>query len=117
MDFTTPMGKVMFGMLALLAEYYSGNLGLETRKGKAERTAQGPHNGLAPFGYRSVDGVAGSDPETKDGAAEAFRMAAEGASYAKFARSLHAAGYRTAGNMRRGVFTKDTVRDMLAKRF
>jgi DNA invertase Pin-like site-specific DNA recombinase len=37
MDFTSPMGKVMFTMLATFAEYYSENLGLETKKGKAER--------------------------------------------------------------------------------
>src|SRR5712692_6170609 len=69
MDFTTPMGKVLFGMLALLAEYYSENLGLETKKGKAERKAKGLHNGLVPFGYRSVDGaLAEPDPETAPGA-------------------------------------------------
>jgi site-specific DNA recombinase len=117
MDSTTPMGKVMFGMLALLAEYHSENLGLETRKGKAERKAKGLHNGLVPFGYRSVDGVAEFDPQTKGGAVLAFQLAAEGASYTKIAQALNAAGYRTAGNMRRGVFTKDTVRDMLANRF
>jgi DNA invertase Pin-like site-specific DNA recombinase len=118
MDFTTPMGKVMFGMLALLAEYYSENLGLETKKGKAERKAKGLHNGLVPFGYTSVDGgVAEPDPDTKDGALLAFELAAQGASYAKIAQALNARGYRTAGNMRRGVFTKDTVRDMLANRF
>lgn len=117
MDFTTPMGKVMFGMLALLAEYYSENLGLETKKGKAERKAKGLHNGLVPFGYRSVDGKAEPDPETSEGARLAFRLAAEGQSLTKIVQALNARGYRTAGNMRRGAFTKDTVRDLLANRF
>jgi site-specific DNA recombinase len=117
MDFTTPMGKVMFGMLALLAEYYSENLGLETKKGKAERKAKGLHNGLVPFGYRSVDGRAEPDPETAVGARLAFRLAAEGQSLMRIAQTLNGAGYRTAGNQRRGVFTRDTVRDMLANRF
>src|SRR5262249_50960696 len=118
MDFTTPIGKVMFGMLAMLAEYYSENLGLETKKGKAERKAKGLHNGLVPFGYRSAEGsIAEFDPATKDGALRTFELAAEGASYARIAHALNAAGYRTAGNMRRGVFTKDTVRDMLGNRF
>src|SRR5215208_1526026 len=81
MDFTTPMGKVMFGMLTLLAEYYSESLGLETKKGKAERKAKGLHNGLVPFGYCSVGGgVAEPDPDTKDGAILAFRLAGEGRS-------------------------------------
>jgi DNA invertase Pin-like site-specific DNA recombinase len=118
MDFTTPMGKVLFGMLALLAEYYSENLGQETKKGKAERKAKGLHNGLVPFGYRTgSDGIAEPDPATKDGALLVFEMAAGGASYTKIAQTLNARGHRTAGNMRRGVFTKDTVRDMLANRF
>lgn len=118
MDFTTPMGKVMFGMLALLAEYYSENLGLEIKKGKAERKAKGLHNGLVPFGYRSVDGgVAEPDPATMEGAVLAFEMAAAGKSLREIAQALNARGYRTAGNMRRGAFTKDTVRDMLANRF
>ena len=118
MDFTTPMGRVMFTLLASFAEYYSENRGLEIKKGKAERRAKGLHNGLVPFGYRSTDGgVAEPDPDTRDGALLAFQMAAEGASYAKIAQALNARGYRTAGNMRRGVFTKDTVRDMLANRF
>jgi site-specific DNA recombinase len=118
MDFTTPMGKVLFGMLALLAEYYSENLGLETKKGKAERKAKGLHNGLVPFGYRSVDGgIAEPDPDTKDGAVLAFELAATGKSLREIAQTLNARGYRTAGNMRRGAFTKDTVRDMLQNQF
>jgi DNA invertase Pin-like site-specific DNA recombinase len=118
MDFTTPMGKVLFGMLALLAEYYSENLGLETKKGKAERKAKGLHNGLVPFGYRSIDGgVAEPDPDTKDGAILAFQLAAAGASLSTIAQTLNTRGYRTAGNQRRGVFTRATVRDMLANRF
>jgi site-specific DNA recombinase len=118
MDFTTPMGKVMFGMLALLAEYYSENLGLEIKKGKAERKAKGLHNGLVPFGYRSADGsVAEPDPDTQDGVVLAFEMAAESKSLREIAQALNLRGYRTAGNMRRSAFTKDTVRDMLANRF
>jgi hypothetical protein len=118
MDFTTPMGKVLFNLMASFAEYYSENLGLETKKGKAERKAQGLHNGLVPFGYRSEGGaVAEPDPETAEGARLAFRLAAEGQSLSQIARALSQAGYRTAGNMRRGVFTKDTVRSMLRNRF
>ena len=118
MDFTSPMGKVLFGLLALFAEYYSENLGLETKKGKAERKAKGLHNGLVPFGYRSeAGGVAEPHPDTAAGARLAFRLAAEGKSLRQIAQALNAAGYRTAGNMRRGMFTKDTVRDMLQNRF
>lgn len=118
MDFTTPMGKAMFGMLALFAEYYSDNLGIEVKKGKAERRAKGLHNGLVPFGYRSTDGgVAEPDPATKDGAILVFRLAAEGKSCRRIAQDLNARGYCTAGNQRRGVFTKATVGDMLQNQF
>ena len=51
MDFTTPMGKVMFTFFASFAEYYSENLGLGIKKGKSERRAKGLHNGLVLFGY------------------------------------------------------------------
>jgi hypothetical protein len=112
------MDKVMFGMLVLLAGYYLENLGLETKKGKAERKAKGLHNGLVPFGYRSLDGgVAEPDPDTRDGAVLVFRSAADGKSLSQIVQALNALEHRTAGNMRRGAFTKDTVRDMLANRF
>src|SRR5207244_3149976 len=102
----------------LLAEYYSENLGLETKKGKAERKAKGLHNGLVPFGYRSADGeVAEPDPDTQEGARLAFELAASGRSLREIAQALNQHGYRTAGNMRRGMFTKDTVRDMLQNQF
>ena len=62
-------------MLALIAEYYSENLGVETKKGKAERKAKGLHNGLVPFGYRSAGGeVAELDPDTVEGARLASKV-------------------------------------------
>ena len=48
MDFTTPIGKVILATLAAFAQYYSDNLSAETKKGKAERKAQGLYNGLLP---------------------------------------------------------------------
>jgi DNA invertase Pin-like site-specific DNA recombinase len=50
MDFTSPMGKALFNLLASFAEYNSENPGLETKKGEAERRATGLHHGLVPFG-------------------------------------------------------------------
>jgi DNA invertase Pin-like site-specific DNA recombinase len=118
LDFTSPMGKVLFNLLASFAEYYSDNLGTEISKGKGERRAKGLHNGLVPFGYRSADGgVAEPDPDSKDGTVLAFQLAAEGKSLREVAQVLNQAGYRTSGNQRRSLFTRDTVRDMLANRF
>jgi site-specific DNA recombinase len=50
-DFTTPAGKLMLGMLAVLAEWYLDNLSQETSKGKRERARKGSWNGTLPFGY------------------------------------------------------------------
>lgn len=54
MDFTTPIGRLQLVMLAAIAEYFSANLSTETRKGKAERAAQGKSNAsLRPLGYHA----------------------------------------------------------------
>src|SRR5215211_1843367 len=108
MDFSTPIGKVLLHMLASFAQYYSENLSAETKKGKAERKAQGLWNGLLPFGIKAntrpnADGaflsdpqaVPVPDPETYPGLLLAFRLAAEGKSDRDIAESLNAAGYRT----------------------
>src|SRR5262249_30491132 len=68
MDFSTPIGRVILATLAAFAEYYSHNLSAETRKGKAERKAQGLYNGLLPFGLKKNEGAdAVPDPETYPG--------------------------------------------------
>ncbi len=102
-DFPTRMGKVIFGMLALLAEYYPENLGLETKKGKAKRMAKGLHNGLVPFGYqRAGSGVAEPEPETKDGAMPASGLAAGGKSLRAIAQALNTRSYRRPHQRRSG---------------
>jgi site-specific DNA recombinase len=118
MDFTTPIGKVILSTLAAFAQYYSDNLSAETKKGKAERKAQGLYNGLLPFGLKTnSDGVPVPDPETYPGLLLAFRLAAEGKSDREVATALTAAGFRTTGNRGRNLFTKDTVCVLLQNRF
>src|SRR5918995_1692158 len=118
MDFTTPIGKVILATLAAFAQYYSDNLSTETKKGKAERKAQGLHNGLLPFGLKTnPDGIPVPDPETYPGLLLAFRLAAEGKSDREVATALNAAGYRTSGNRGRNPFSKDTVCVLLQNRF
>src|SRR5205823_5731579 len=90
--------------------------GRETKKGKAGRNSRGLHNGLVPLSYRSLSGGV-ADPDTADGARLALRLAVEGKSIAQVAGALNQAGYRTAGDRRRGAFTKDTVRDMVQNQF
>ncbi len=118
MDFTTPIGKVILATLAAFAQYYSDNLSTETKKGKAERKAQGLYNGLLPFGLKkNPDGIPVPDPESYPGLLLAYRLAAAGKSDREVAEALNAAGYRTSGNRGRNPFTKDTVCPMLQNRF
>jgi len=118
MDFTSPIGKVILATLAAFAQYYSDNLSAETKKGKAERKAQGLYNGLLPFGLKkNSEGIPVPDPETYPGLLLAFRLAAEGKSDREVAEALNAADYRTTGNRGRNPFTKDTVCRLLQNRF
>ncbi len=47
-------GKLVEGILASIAEFYSANLGQEIRKGLDQKAAQGGWPGRAPFGYMNV---------------------------------------------------------------
>jgi site-specific DNA recombinase len=47
-------GKLVEGILAPIAEFYSANLGQEIRKGMDQKAAQGGWPVRAPFGYRNV---------------------------------------------------------------
>ncbi len=118
MDFSTPMGRVVLSTMGSLSQFYSDNLSFETKKGKAERKAQGLYNGLLPFGVKkNSDGIPVPDPETYPGLLLAFRLAAEGKSDREVADALNAKGYRTTGNRGRNPFTKDTVNRLLKNRF
>jgi DNA invertase Pin-like site-specific DNA recombinase len=117
-NFSTPTGKFMLVMQGGLAELYSDNLGLEVKKGKTERKAQGFYNGLLPFGVaKGEDGIPIPDPDTILGLELAFERAALGDSDRQIARKLNSAGYHTAGNQGSRLFSKDTVRGMLTNRF
>jgi hypothetical protein len=67
-DFTTPSGKVHLALLGAFAQYYSDNLSQETKKGWAERRAQGLYCGLLPFGaIKGEDGVQSLTPKPTRG--------------------------------------------------
>lgn len=58
----TPGGKLMHGIMASLAEYYSANLSTEAKKGMAQKAKNGGTHGVAPVGYlNTVERTAGRD--------------------------------------------------------
>jgi site-specific DNA recombinase len=117
-DFTTPSGKVHLALLGAFAQYYSDNLSQETKKGWAERRAQGLYCGLLPFGAtKGEDDVPIPHPDTYPGLVMAFELAAQGKSDREVAVALNSAGYRTAGNQGNRPFSKDTAGGVLTNRF
>jgi DNA invertase Pin-like site-specific DNA recombinase len=119
MDYSSPSGQLMLTMHVGLSQFYSDNLAFETKKGKAERKAQGFYNGIVPFGLKkhTESGLPVPDPETYPGLLLAFQLAAQGKSDRDVADALNTAGYRTTGNRGRNPFTKDTVCCLLKNRF
>ncbi|HWB37370.1 MAG TPA: recombinase family protein, partial [Rugosimonospora sp.] len=48
---TTPSGRLLHGIMATIAEFYSHNLATEVMKGMRQKVAQGGTPGRAPLGY------------------------------------------------------------------
>jgi site-specific DNA recombinase len=118
MDYSTPTGKFMLVMQGGLAELYSDNLSEETKKGLAERKAQGLYCGPLSFGaMKSENGVPVPDPDSYPGLSLAFEMAAEGKTDGEVAQALNTKGYRTVGTRGSRPLAKHSVRGMLTNRF
>ncbi|MGH2769524.1 MAG: recombinase family protein, partial [Actinomycetota bacterium] len=47
----TPSGKLLHGIMATIAEFYSGNLATECLKGMTQKAKKGGTPGMAPVGY------------------------------------------------------------------
>ena len=121
MDMTTPHGRMLLGMIAVFAQYFSDNLGTEVSKGRAERARAGLQNGDLPFGYVST-GNAKEPPVVveREGelVREVFRRYAEGRTSAhEIAAWLNAEGARPRSKRGITMFTKATVTDMLSNPF
>ena len=50
----TPSGRLLHGIMATIAEYYSGNLATEALKGMTAKAKKGGTPFMAPIGYRNV---------------------------------------------------------------
>ena len=114
-DSDGPMGALIEGIMESVADWYSKNLATEVAKGKKERTQQGFHNNIAPFGYRkNEDKVLVPDEVEAEGLRLAFEMyATDQYSDMEIATMLNERGYKTKRGRR---FSKDTARDFLQNR-
>jgi len=118
MDYSTPTGSFTLGLIAGLAQLYSENLSEETKKGLAERRAQGLYCGHLPFGVvKGEEGVPEPHPETHRGLVMAFEAAGKGKSNRQVAQTMNGHGFRTVGTRGGGPFTNFTVRGILSNRF
>ena len=108
----TPAGRLMHGMLASFAEYYSRNLANEVLKGATEKAKRGGTPNRAPIGYLNIreqlpEGgevrTVAIDPERAPIVLWAFETYATGLySLADIELLLEARGLRTRGNRRCG---------------
>ncbi len=114
-DSDGPMGALIEGIMESVADWYSKNLATEVAKGKKERTQQGFHNNIAPFGYRKdEDKVLVPDEVEAEGLRLAFEMyATDQYSDMDIATMLNERGFKTKRGRR---FSKDTARDFLQNR-
>ncbi len=64
-DDRTPNGRLLHGIMATLAEFYSQNLATEVLKGMTQKARLGGTPGKAPVGYRNIiERVEGKDVRT-----------------------------------------------------
>ena len=116
-------GKLVEGILASIAEFYSANLSQEIRKGLGEKARQGGWPGLAPTGYRNVRFESNSrrgearivpDDEQAHLVRQAFELYATGEwSVAKLHTELARRGLRTA---RGRVIARSKIAKLLQNR-
>ena len=80
----TASGKLVEGIHAIVAEFYSSNLSAEVQKGMLEKVKQGGWPHQAPLGYKNIRegtrnvAIVVPDPETAPHVREAFNLYATG---------------------------------------
>lgn len=83
----SPDGRLLHGIMASIAEFYSHNLSLEVTKGMRQKVTQGGTAGRAPLGYRNIrirdhhgreDATVELDPDRAEHITWAFTAYAQG---------------------------------------
>lgn len=117
----TPSGRMVEGMLAVVAEWYSNNLSTEIRKGQAQKVREGGWPTHAPVGYRNVR-IEGAGGQRRGRATivpdkqaplvgQAFELYATGEwSLSALRKEMHTRGLRNRGT---GPMTRSGLCDML----
>ena len=117
----TASGKMVEGMLAVVAEWYSNNLSAEIRKGQQQKLREGGWPTAAPIGYRNVREETGTGPrrgraiivpdEQAPLVQQAFELYGSGGwSLTALADELHVRGLR---NRRGGRVARSRVHSVL----
>lgn len=93
----SPTGKLLEGMMEVIAEFHSLNLAQEVMKGMKQKAGKGSYVGRTPFGYslnetnKKLDIV----PEEAKIVQLIFEMYSQGNSFATITQTLNAADVRT----------------------
>lgn len=91
-DTTTAAGKLMFGMLALLAEFERGLVSERTKMALAQKKAKGEVYAPVPFGFKAIEGRLVEVRKEAEIVGEVLRQREAGHSYAQIAAYLNEAG-------------------------
>lgn len=95
-DTDTPMGRMVFGILAGLAELERENIKARTLMGRKLKAQRGGFaGGRVPYGYRSVDKALVVDPAEAEVVRLIFRLRESGLGVKRIAAELNEHGYRT----------------------
>src|SRR6266545_3203800 len=123
----TASGRLVEGIHALMAEFYSANLASEIRKGMTQKAKMGGWPTKAPIGYLNIrDKTAGKeiakvilDPERASLVREAFRLYSTGEySILELQATMHAKGLTSPHARRAGApMSASKLAEMLANPF
>lgn len=118
-DFSSPHGRMVAGIMGSINQYFLENLGRETQKGKRGRAKKGLSNApYPPHGYHRIDGKDRIDPKTAPAVILAFETYAAGQhSDQQIAELLASEGHKPHRYIKTGRWTRDTVQHMLRNRF
>lgn len=111
-DTTTASGRMVFRMLAVLAEFEREQIGERTKMALRHKKAQGMVYAATPFGFEAVDGRLVEDAGESAVVGEIMTMRAAGQSLGAIAEQLNALGIE---GKRGGRWFPSTVRYLIQR--